>query len=73
MLKASEHHKITKLRRVDRTLFFFLLFLSIYSYSALKISEAKITPLHILNRGTGWPFVTMKQSIPGKKKNACFF
>lgn len=43
------------------------LFLKIDSYAELKISEAKITLLHILNRGTGWLFVTMKQNIPDKK------
>lgn len=42
------------------------------SYSEWKISEAKITLLHILDRGTGWPFVTMKQNIPGEKKSLLF-
>lgn len=65
---ASEHRTITELKRVDRTPYVCVcLFLKIDSYSELKISEAKITLLHILNRGTGWLFVTMKQNIPDKK------
>lgn len=65
---ALEHHTITKLKSVVRNPFVCVcLFLKIDSYSELKISEAKITILHILNRGTGWLFVTMKQNIPDKK------
>lgn len=60
--------QLLSLVRVDRTFFFFLIFFSVY----ILTQHGKFQKLkYFLNRGTGWPFVTMKQNIP-KKKKGCF-